>query len=158
MKKTKKISASMEDYLEAIAQLKKENGVARVRDLSKKLNVKAPSVTSALNTLLRQELIIHERYGYIDLTSEGRKLAENIQKKHDVLVKFLSEILDIDYETAKADACRIEHAISPETFKKLTKFIEFVEHCPQDEGPDWLQNLYHYFETSKYRDCCFSKQ
>lgn len=152
----KKISASMEDYLEAIAQLKKERGVARVRDLSKKLNVKAPSVTSALNTLSKQDMIIHERYGYIDLTVEGKKVAENIQRKHDLLVQFLSDILDIDSKTAKDDACKIEHAISSETFQKLTKFMEFVENCPKEDGPDWLKNLYHYFRTSNYRDCCKS--
>ncbi len=153
MKKDKKLSSNMEDYLEAIALLKKEKGIARVRDISRLLNVEASSVNSALNNLSESGFVIHERYGYVELTSEGEKLAESIQKKHEILLKFLTEVLNIDPRIATEDACKMEHSISPQTFKKLTKFIEFIETCPDGDRPDWLKSFDHYFKTGKRLRC-----
>jgi len=125
--KNNKLSSSKEDYLEAIAVLKKDGGIARVKDISRLMNVKKPSVTDALNTLSKDGLIIHERYSYVDLTREGERLALRVQKRHDVLIKFLTEILNIDRHIATEDACRMEHTISPETFEKLIKFMRSIE-------------------------------
>ena len=157
MKKTSKLSSSMEDYLEAIAVLKQKNKVARVRDISNLLNVETPSVTSALGKLSREGLVIHERYGYVDLTDKGQELAENVQKRHEILLKFLTGILNIDQATAAEDACKMEHAISPETFKRITKFMDFVDTCPLDDGPDWLKGFDHYFKTG-HRPTCKIRQ
>ncbi len=128
--KKNKLSSNMEDYMEAIAVLKRKNGVARVKDLAKLLDVKTSSVTSALNTLARGGFVVHERYGYAELTTEGQKLASEVQKKHDILLKFLCGILKIAPEVARADACKMEHAMSQETLDKLIKFSERVESCP----------------------------
>jgi len=149
----KRLSSNMEDYLEAVALLKKEKGIARVRDISRLLKVKPPSVTSALSTLSKNGLVIHERYGYVDLTQDGEKLAQSVQMRHDMLVNFLTEILKIDSNIATEDACKIEHSISPQTFQKLTKFIEFVETCPEHTRPDWLKSFDYYFKTGKRRKC-----
>jgi len=127
MKQKNKLSANMEDYLEAIASLKRDKGVARVRDISVLMNVKTPSVTNALNVLSSKKFIIHEKYGYVDLTKEGEKLAKTIRQKHEIFVRFLSDILNIDPVIAEKDACKMEHAISPETFKRLTKFVESID-------------------------------
>jgi len=147
----------MEDYLEAVAFLKREKGVARVRDIGRLLNVKKPSVTSALNTLSRAGLVLHERYGYVELTPEGKKIASYVQSRHDILVEFLTEILSIDHKIAGKDACRMEHAISPPTFQKLTKFIEFVATCPGSARPDWLKSFDNYFKTGKRLQCKIRK-
>ncbi len=155
--KTGKLSSSMEDYLEAVAALKKEKGAARVRDIGRLLNVKKPSVTSALNTLSKAGLVLHERYGYVDLTPEGRKIASGVQSRHNVLVKFLTNILSIDRRTAAEDACRLEHSISSATLEKLTKFIAFVETCPESQRPDWLKSFDHYFKTGKRLECKIRK-
>ncbi|MCK4905102.1 metal-dependent transcriptional regulator [bacterium] len=151
--KKKKLSSNMEDYMEAIAALKKKKGVARVRDVSRLMNVKTPSVTAALNTLSKKGLIIHERYGYVEITPEGEKLAQGVQNRHDMLLEFLSKILNIDPKIAAEDACRMEHSMSPQTFQKLTKFIEFVETCPDHDRPDWLKSFDHYFKTGKRLRC-----
>lgn len=143
----------MEDYLEAIAVLKKTQRVARVKDISQMLNVESPSVTSALNTLAKNGLVIHERYGYVDLTREGEKLAGNVQKRHELLCKFLIEILHIDPKTAEEDACKMEHSLSPVTSERLTKFIKFVESCPTEGGPDWIKSFDHYLKTGCRRKC-----
>ena len=117
------LSASMEDYLEAVDALRREKGVARVRDISAWLGVKSSSVNSALGVLVDKGYVVHERYGYVDLTAEGQTLARDIQSRHDTLMQFLIEILAIDKKTAAADACKMEHAISPQTFAKLKKFV-----------------------------------
>jgi DtxR family Mn-dependent transcriptional regulator len=143
----------MEDYLEAIATLKKRDGVARVRDISRLLGVEPPSVASALRNLSKGGFVVHERYGYVELTPEGEKLAEKVENKHKVLLEFLTEILNIKPKVAQEDACGMEHSVSPETLKKITKFIDFVKGCPQDDKPDWLKSFEHYFRTGKRRRC-----
>lgn len=153
MRKDKKCSPDMEDYLEAILVLKEKNKVARVRDISQLMSVKPPSVASALHTLSRDNFVIHESYGYVDLTPEGGKLARRIQKRHEMLTKFLTEILCINPKIAAEDACRMEHAISQKTSKKLTKFLEFVQTCPDSDRPDWLKSFDHYFKTGKRLKC-----
>ncbi|MCK5656080.1 MAG: metal-dependent transcriptional regulator [Candidatus Aureabacteria bacterium] len=151
--KKRKLSSSMEDYLETIAVLKKEKGVARVRDISLSMNVKTSSVTSALNVLSKNGFVIHERYGYVDLTPEGESIARGVQRRHNILIKFLSKVLKIDSRIAAEDACKMEHSISPQSLKKLTKFIEFVETCPDTDRPDWLKSFDYYFKTGKRRGC-----
>lgn len=153
MMKQEKISSNMEDYLEAIVVLKRKNTVARVKDICKHLNVKASSVNSALNTLSEKGFVIHEKYGYVDLTEKGEALAKHIKRRHDVIAKFLTDILNIDYNIASEDACKMEHILSPETFQKLTKFIEFVETCPAGQRPVWLESFDHYFKTGKHIEC-----
>ena len=75
------LSSSMEDYLEAIAILKRRDGVVRVKSISRFVGVEPPSVASALNVLSKNGLVIHERYGYVDLTPRGKQLAEKGEKK-----------------------------------------------------------------------------
>ena len=151
--KKPKISSNMEDYLEAIAGLKKDKGVARVRDISRLMNVQKPSVTAALNTLSKDGLVIHEKYGYAELTKKGERIAQSIQNRHAILLKFLTEILNIDLKTASKDACRMEHSTSPESMAKLTKFIEFMENCPEEGRPTWLKNFDYYARTGKHLKC-----
>jgi len=155
--KSGRLSSSMEDYLEAIAALKKEKGAARVRDIGELLKVKKPSVTAALNSLSKAGFVLHERYGYVDLTPEGRKIAADIQARHDILVKFLTNILSIAPQIAAAEACRLEHSISPATMAKLTKFMSFVETCPEGRRPDWLKGFDHYLLTGKRPRCKIGK-
>jgi DtxR family Mn-dependent transcriptional regulator len=148
-----RLSSSKEDYLEAIAILYKEKGFARVKDISRLLGVKNPSVTGALATLERDDLVRHERYGYVELTKRGERIAQDVRKRHAVIRRFLTLILNIDPETADEDSCRLEHSISPETIEKLTKFVEFVETCPEQDAPEWLHNFFHYMQTGKRRGC-----
>ena len=123
----KKLTESLENYLETIAMLKRENKIARVKDISKELDVKNSSVNIALNVLADKGLVVHEKYGYVDLTAEGQKIADDIQHKEDVLVRFFTEILGVDHEIALKDACRMEHTISDETLAKLIFYIGKIE-------------------------------
>jgi DtxR family Mn-dependent transcriptional regulator len=120
----------MENYLEAIAKLGEGRKVVKVKQVSQMLGVKMPSVTSALKKLSEQELVEHERYGRIKLTVAGDESARAIISRHEALTRFFVQALGIDQETAEADACEIEHVISPLSMERLAKFVEFIEACP----------------------------
>ena len=96
----------------------------RVKDISDFLEVKKSSVNSAINELADKKLIDHEHYGYIDLTPEGEKLAQEIQNRHDILHQFLVEVLGVEKKVANEEACQMEHVISADTIKKLTQFVK----------------------------------
>ncbi|MDI6890312.1 MAG: metal-dependent transcriptional regulator [Thermodesulfovibrionales bacterium] len=147
------LTPTVEDYLEAISNLEKEVKAVRVKDIARVMNVKLPTVTSMLNTLIQKGLVSHKRYEYVELTTEGERLAQGVQKRHDTLFKFLSGILNIDPKIAEVDACKMEHSISPETLEKFIKFIEFVETCPKRDRPDWLKSFDHYFKTGRRLKC-----
>jgi len=136
-------SASMEDYLEAIANLGEGRNVVRVKQLSEMLGVKMPSVTSALKKLSEQELVEHERYGHIKLTPEGDTVARDVIRRHKALTRFFVQALGIDHETAEEDACKIEHVISPLSMERLAKFVEFIEACPL--GSANFSSRYEYY-------------
>ncbi|MDR0291771.1 MAG: metal-dependent transcriptional regulator, partial [Elusimicrobium sp.] len=118
-----KLTMSMEDYLEAIYLASKQYGVARVKDIRGVMNVKTPSVTGALSVLSKHGYVAHEKYGYVELTPKGRKAAEEIKQRHSVISRFLTDTLGVSEATADIDACKMEHAISKETFEKLIKFV-----------------------------------
>ena len=103
------LTSSLEDYLEAIWMTSLKKKVVRVKDIVEHLGVKAASVVEAMSNLREKGLVIQEKYGYIELTPNGNKIAKNIYKKHKILSRFLKEVLDVEKETAADDACRIEH-------------------------------------------------
>jgi len=160
-KNTKKdnrtLTSNMEDYLETIYVLDLRNETVRVRDIGALMDVKKSSVNNAINVLLEMDLVKHEKYGCVILTIEGRKISKAIKKKHDLLVRFLKDILGVDEESAVEDACRIEHVISPVTNDRLKKFIEFVDTCPTGERPEWLDSLEYYMKKGKRPKKCSTK-
>jgi DtxR family Mn-dependent transcriptional regulator len=149
-------TASMEDYLEAIAKLGEGRKAVRVKQLSEMLRVKMPSVTSALKKLSEQELVEHERYGHIKLTPEGDKVARDVIYRHEALTRFFAQALDISQETAEEDACRIEHVISPLSMERLTKFVEFIEACPLG-GANFPSRYEYYLEHGELPQDCSNR-
>ena len=124
------VSSSMEDYLEAILEIEKEKKVVRVRDVAKKLGVTLPSVSGAIKTLERDDLVRHEKYEYIELSDKGRHIASEIARRHVVLRDFLTDILGLDAEKAEHDACHMEHNLTPETLEGIIALMEFLQSCP----------------------------
>lgn len=149
-------TASMEDYLEAIAVLSEKYKVVKVKELSKMLGVKMPSVTSALKKLSEQELVEHERYGHIRLTPEGDKIARDVICRHEALTRFFAQALGIDKETAEDDACKIEHVISPVSMERLAKFVEFIEACPLG-GANFPSRYEYYLEHGELPQGCSNR-
>lgn len=121
---TSNISASLQDYLEAILNLSRQTGPVRVTDIAMKLNIAKASVAQALTHLKEQGLIRQERYGPVELTEKGRKFALVVKRRHEILLVFLVEVLGVERKTAEKDACLMEHAVSTETVEKLVDYLE----------------------------------
>ena len=119
-----KISASGQDYLEAILELYLDKGQIRSVDISEKLGVTRPSVNRAINILKSYGHITHEKYSDIKLTDQGMRLAKAVKSRHIVLKRFLNEVLLVDEAIADEDACKMEHNISLETLEKLQNFVD----------------------------------
>lgn len=112
------ILESGEMYLEDILVLKKKKGNVRAIDIANYMGYSRPSVSRALGILKKNDFITVDASGFISLTDEGRRIAEKIYERHNVLSRFFEEI-GVDHETAVADACKIEHDISDATFEKI---------------------------------------
>ncbi|MCP4688718.1 MAG: metal-dependent transcriptional regulator [Desulfobacterales bacterium] len=141
----KPLTSNMEDYLEAIFELDTEKKVVRVKDIAKRMNVKMPSVSSMLKTLNERGLVSYEKYEYVELTKAGADVGKEMRRRHEVLLKFLTEILKLDFETANEEACKMEHVLSPGTLACLTDFTEFVRTSPRVEK-SWLEYYEEYHE------------
>ncbi len=120
------LTPSLEDYLEAILQLEEKNRVARVKDIAERLSVQMPSVTGALKNLKSKGLIEYEKNSFINLTPQGKELAEAVLSKHKILVSFLEQALLLGTEKAADEACRIEHSIDKETAKRIDNLNSFL--------------------------------
>lgn len=117
------LHASGEDYLEPILILQKQCGMVRSVDVARQMSVSKPSVCQAVAVLRDGGFLTIDEDHFLYLTDEGRKIAEEIYARH----RFFTERLiaaGVDPETAEADACRLEHAISSESFSKLAKAVE----------------------------------
>ena len=123
-------STRMEDYLEIIAELVELKGYATTLDISRYMNVSAPSVTKMLQKLDENGFLEYEKYHGINLTDKGTKIAEGIRQKHGILLEFF-EILGVGYDTASQDAEGIEHHLNQKTIKQLRKFITFLKANPK---------------------------
>ena len=121
-----KLSASLEDYLEAIFNLAKESKVARSKDIAKSLCVSQASVTGALRVLKEKGLANYKPYDYVTLTETGRAAAAQVAKKHKILKSFFIDVLGIEPGIAQEAACKAEHTLGPEVIARLLCFIEFI--------------------------------
>ena len=148
MKKMSALTQSKEDYLEAILVIGLEKKWARVSDLADYLGVKMSSAAVGVKALARKGLVNHEKYGYIELTRQGLRVAKQVYARHKTLYKFLHDFLGLDEPAARRDACRMEHVLHANTMKRLLKFLEFIETCPEGETL-WLSNFYSFLETGK---------
>ena len=115
------VHESGEMYLEAILVLSKKNGFVRSIDVSEYLGYSKPSVSRAMGILRSGEYILVDKDGAITLTEAGEAIAEKIFERHTVLSRLLMK-LGVSEETATADACKMEHAISDESFLAIKRY------------------------------------
>lgn len=118
-----KCTMAEEDYLEAIYLLESKQGKVRSVAVSNLLKVSKPAVNMATNSLAEKGLITKERYGNIALTPDGKAIAEEVYGKHTTIRKLLLHI-GVSQDAAERDCCRIEHAVSGETAKKLEELCQ----------------------------------
>jgi Mn-dependent DtxR family transcriptional regulator len=118
------VRESGEDYLEAIFVIRNRKGYVRAVDIAAELSYSKPSVSRAVGILAKKNLLTIQNDGSIILTEEGLSKASAIFDRHSVIKGFFIDNLGVEPETAEADACKVEHALSEETYGKLKEFIE----------------------------------
>ncbi len=116
------IHASSEDYLEMILMLKEQKGEVHSIDIASGLNVSKPSVSCAMKRLRENGYIEMDGEKHITLTDSGYEIAERIYRRHRTLTQLLLYI-GVDPATAREDACKLEHDISPVTFTAINEFV-----------------------------------
>ena len=121
-----KLTNSQEEYLKTIYILEKSSGKIRVTDIAQKLKITKPSVNRAIKNLRELDLIEYEVYGDINLTFQGEVMAKEIIKKHDIIKMFLVDILEVDEKNAEEEAKSMKHVMSPETTRKMEKYISKI--------------------------------
>ena len=123
MEKKRHTTASGEDYLEAILVRQKKMGMVRSVDVARHLDVSKPSVCHAVATLREGGFLLMDEDNFLHLTDAGCEVAEQVYEKHRFFTQRLIAA-GVDPKTAEADACRIEHVISEESFRRLKAVVE----------------------------------
>ena len=118
------ITHSAAHHLTAILELREKRGYARVTDVAKSLNITTGSASTNLKSLKSKGLIAEDENRFLTLTNEGEALAKAVINRKKILIRFLTDVLEVDGEQAEIDACKTEHLISSETARKLSKFTD----------------------------------
>lgn len=121
-----KILESAENYLEAIHILKQQKGMVRAIDIVNYLGFSKPSVSIAMKQLEANGYITRDEDGHISLTDSGMQIATSIYERHDMLSELFMTV-GVSEETAKDDACKVEHHISQETFECLRSHLNTIK-------------------------------
>ena len=128
-------SQSAEDYLERIHELIQEKGYARVVDIAKNLGISQASVTNMIQRLDAEGFVVYERYRGVVMTDSGRKIGQEIARRHEVLTRLLASF-GLDAKTVHEDVEGMEHHMSRQTLEVLTLLMEELE-----GNPDLLRKL-----------------
>ncbi len=126
-----KIQKSAEDYLEAMLMMKEQHGYIRSIDIADHLGVTKPSVSYATKRLRENGFITMDHSGFITLTDSGMEIADRIYSRHKMLTDFFTAI-GVSPETARDDACKVEHDISEETFKAMSRYNEILKEAQRE--------------------------
>mgnify|MGYP002561189701 CR=1 FL=1 len=118
-----KMSMSHEDYLEAMLMMKEQHGYIRSIDIAVELGVTKPSVSYATKRLRENGYITMDKEGLITLTDKGMEVATRIYERHKMLTHYFM-FLGVDEETAREDACKVEHDLSQQTYEALKRHAE----------------------------------
>ena len=129
-KSSKTDYSRVEDYLEVISELVELKGYANTIEISRYLNVSAPSVTKMLQRLDENGYLKYEKYKGINLTQKGNAIADAVRQKHGILLEFF-KMLGINHGIANQDTEGIEHHLNPQTIRQLRKFVTFLKENPK---------------------------
>ena len=124
------VTHQAEEYLEAIYRLEQKEGFARTMELARNLNVVPGSVTNTIENLKKKGLVTHKPYKGVKLTENGRKIASSVLRRHRLAERLLTDILHLDWSEVHDQACKLEHALSPEILKPLEKALGHPKRCP----------------------------
>ena len=116
-------TTSEQDYLKALLALSKNGETIHSADVADAVGVSRASVSKAMDILKESKYITKEKYGTIALTPFGKRTASAVKKRNELIKTFLTDILGVNENVAKVDACQMEHAISGETAEKLEQYL-----------------------------------
>lgn len=125
------LSPSMEDYLEMLCRLCRENGYTRVLELAEALHVQPPSASRMVQKLAEDGFVEYEKYGMIRLTAQGLKRGRDLIERHDILMEFLSFLGVAD---PLEDTEKVEHSLSEEAISGIRRLVGFVRERPEFAG------------------------
>jgi len=151
--KKKALTASLEDYLETIYHIIQEKQAARVKEIAARLHVNNSSVTGALKNLAKKGLLNYTPYDVITLTEKGEEIALDVIRRHEVMKKFIINILCIENDKADEAACLMEHSVPPEVLERIVRFVEFTEVCPRS-GKEWIAGFRRFCESNFSLELC----
>ena len=120
------ILRASEDYLETMLMMQQQHGYIRSIDIADHLGVTKPSVSYATKRLRENGFITMDHSGFITLTDSGMEIADRIYSRHKMLTDFFTAI-GVSPEIARTDACKVEHDISEETFKAMSRYNEILK-------------------------------
>ena len=127
--RTMKLSSKREDYLETIYRLSQKIDTVGISDIARDRGVTLPTVNAAVAGLKESGFLKQRHYGKVTLTESGKAKAMEIFEAHQILKRFLQEILGLSETLAESEACKMEHGLSRGTMKRLEKFIRMVMNC-----------------------------
>ncbi|NIU38506.1 metal-dependent transcriptional regulator, partial [Candidatus Bathyarchaeota archaeon] len=131
MSNPKELSATIEEYLEAIYRLEEKKGSARTGDIAKELNVTLGTITNTIESMEKQRLVSHKPYRGVNLTRRGRQIALDVIRRHRLSERLLTDILSLEWSKAHDAACRLEHAIADKDIvEPLEKALGKPKTCP----------------------------
>lgn len=136
-----------ENYLKALFHLSVENPEVSVLDLSKRLDIKMPTVNSMVKKLASKELVTYEKYKPLRLTEEGRRSAGLIIRKHRLVEMFLVEKMGFGWDEVHEVAEQLEHIRSPKLFQKIDEILNYPKTdphgspIPDEKGEIAVQNF-----------------
>lgn len=139
MRRKQPLSANIEEYLEWIYRLSKEQDEVTTTDLARSVKVSPASVTGMLKRLQERGLIIHEKYHGITLTEEGRESALTTIRRHGLIERLLVDVLGLPWHEVDELAGRLEHHITPEVEDRLRRFLGNPQTCPHGQPIDWVE-------------------
>lgn len=153
IKTQENLSASMEDYLEAIFHIIAEKEAVRPKDIADRLSVSNASVTGALRSLSEKGLINYAPYDVITLTESGKVAAKDVIHRHQVLRDFFVNVLAIAPDVADEASCRMEHSLSGVIMERFVEFARFLDVCPR--GGNSLISGFRYYcdHEGALQDC-----
>jgi DtxR family Mn-dependent transcriptional regulator len=126
------MSASTEEYLEALYTLTQDDKTAGTTEIAKRLKVTPASVTEMLRKLANSGHVSYSRYQGVTLTPAGYRMAEKMARKHRLLERFLHDMLKIGKDKVHNEACEMEHGLSDETERALCLTLNAPGKCPDD--------------------------
>ncbi len=130
VQQSKKDISRLEDYLEAIYNLKEKKGYVSAADISELLAVTPPTVSNMVKNLADKGYLEHERYRGMRLTPSGERIARSVIRRHQVISRLIS-MLGVDDETAYVDTEGIEHHVHPSTLRRFERLAEYLKENPQ---------------------------